>query len=70
MGDVLFSFIQMSFIINPILAIVFCFNLVEIIKKAKQGENAIDKNFLWLTISGVYIITSITWMLSAQMNMG
>lgn len=69
MGEILIFIVQMSFIVNPILAIVFFINLIEIIKKANLGEEAIDKHVMWVTISGTYIISTITWMGNIQMNM-
>jgi len=42
----------------PILAIIFCLNLVEIIKKVKK-EQPTTANTVWLTISFALIIWSI-----------
>ena len=42
----------------PILAIVFCINLVEIIKKVKK-EQSTSTNTFWLTTSFVLIVWSI-----------
>lgn len=49
--------------LNPILAIVFCLNLVAIIKKtAKEKPADTSANTFWLTLSAVYIVFSISWM--------
>ena len=55
-------FLGMGYFLNPIFAIVFCFNLVEIISKLVKGNEKIGKNHLWLTISFTYIVTFLTWM--------
>lgn len=44
--------------LSPILSIVFCANLVSIIKKVKNDENTY-KNTLWLTVSFIIIVWSI-----------
>ncbi|MFN7253458.1 MAG: hypothetical protein ACK4M9_22195 [Anaerobacillus sp.] len=47
--------------LNPILAIVFCLNLVEIIRKISAVNDAeTAKNTFWMTISLVYIVGTIT----------
>lgn len=43
----------------PILAVIFCLNLVEIIKKVKKDETT-ERNTLWLTLSFVLIVWSIS----------
>ena len=43
----------------PILAIIFCINLVEIIKKVKK-EQPTSTNTYWLTASFVLIVWSIS----------
>nr|ABE02508.1 PCZ2.2 [Planococcus sp. ZOYM] len=54
--------VVMGLFLNPILAIVFCLNLISIIKKANGDEKiSTQKNTVWATISFVYIITSLTW---------
>ena len=48
--------------LNPILAVVFCLNLISIIKKANQEKKvSTQKNTVWVTISFAYIIFSLTW---------
>lgn len=55
--------IQAGLFLNPIFAIVFCLNLVAIIKKAKNDKYVdTSANTFWLTLSAVYITFSITWM--------
>lgn len=52
----------MGIFLNPILAVVFCLNLISIIKKANRDEKiSTEKNTVWVTISFVYIITCLTW---------
>ena len=51
-------FLFISFYLMPILAIIFCLNLVEIIKKIKKDQPTAVNTF-WLTISFVLIVWSI-----------
>lgn len=52
----------MGLFLNPILAVVFCLNLISIIKKANQEKKvSTQKNTMWATISFVYIVTCLTW---------
>lgn len=51
-------FILICAYLMPILAIVFCLNLVGIIKKVKKDEST-SKNTFWLTISFILIVWSI-----------
>ncbi|RTR28806.1 hypothetical protein EKG37_16450 [Robertmurraya yapensis] len=51
-----FVFISVYFI--PVLAIVFCLNLVEVLKKIKNDQ-ATGKNTFWLTLSFMLIVWSI-----------
>lgn len=46
-------------ILMPILAIIFCLNLVEIIKKVKNDETT-KKNTFWMTTSFVLIVWTIS----------
>ncbi|RXJ04439.1 hypothetical protein DS745_03370 [Anaerobacillus alkaliphilus] len=47
--------------LNPILAIIFCLNLVEIIRKISANTEAeTTKHTFWMTISLVYIVGTIT----------
>lgn len=52
----IFPFI--SIYLMPFLAIIFCLNLVEILKKIKNNQPTI-KNTFWLTTSFVFIVWSI-----------
>lgn len=53
---IVFAFINVY--VMPILAIIFCINLVEIIKKVKK-EQPTSTNTFWLTASFVLIVWSI-----------
>lgn len=50
-------FITVTYLL-PILSIVFCANLVSIIKKVKNNENTY-KNTFWLIVSLTIIVWSI-----------
>lgn len=51
-------FFFISVYVMPILAIIFCLSLVEIIKKVKKDQPT-TANTVWLTISFVLIVWSI-----------
>jgi hypothetical protein len=51
-------FLSISSYFMPILAIIFCINLVEILKKLKKDEPT-SKNTFWLTLSFVLIVWTI-----------
>jgi len=54
---------QTAFFLNPILAIVFCLNLVALIKKViSNSKTNTSKNTFWMTTSATYIVFSITWL--------
>lgn len=56
------SIVVVGIFLNPILAVIFCLNLISIIKKVNRDEKiSTQKNTIWATISFVYIITSLTW---------
>ncbi|AUD12476.1 hypothetical protein CXF77_12640 (plasmid) [Planococcus sp. MB-3u-09] len=56
------TLVLMGLVLNPILAVVFCLNLISIIKKANQEKKvSTQKNTVWVTISFAYIIFSLTW---------
>ena len=52
-------FLFISVYLMPILAIIFCINLVEIIKKVKK-EQPTASNTFWLTGSFVLMVWSIS----------
>lgn len=52
------SFVFFSTYLIPIFAIIFCLNLVEIIKKVKKDQSTTTNTF-WLTASFVLIVWSI-----------
>ena len=54
----LLMFWYIGFLGMPILGIIFCINLVEILKKIKN-EQPTAKNTFWLTVSFVLIVWSI-----------
>jgi len=56
------TLVLMGLFLNPILAVVFCLNLISIIKKSNQEKKvSTQKNTVWVTISFAYIIFSLTW---------
>ncbi|ASV68199.1 MULTISPECIES: hypothetical protein [Cytobacillus] len=57
-----FSFI--GFYLMPVLCIVFCLNLVSLLKKIRD-EKETEKNTFWLTVSFSLIVYTITMMLIA-----
>ncbi|MFS1513429.1 hypothetical protein VQL36_13435 [Chengkuizengella sp. SCS-71B] len=52
----------------PILAIIFCLNLVAIIKKVKKDESTTANTF-WLTISFVIMVWIIAFTLLSTLSM-
>ncbi|ETT82373.1 hypothetical protein MKZ08_06085 [Viridibacillus sp. FSL R5-0477] len=52
------TFIFISFYLTPILSIIFCLNLVAILKKIKRDEKTATNTF-WLTTSFLLIVWSI-----------
>ncbi len=58
MESLIIIFFNIGFLFMPILCIIFCLNLVSIIKKVKNNENT-KKNTIWLTISFTLIMWSI-----------
>lgn len=51
--------------LNPILAVVFCVNLVSILKKIKNDNKKTNSNTIWMSISFAYIVFSITFLILA-----
>ena len=51
-------FLIIAFYLTPILAIIFCMNLVSIIKKVKKDQPTTSNTF-WLTLSFVLIVWTI-----------
>lgn len=51
-------FLIIAFYLIPILAIIFCMNLVSIIKKVNK-EQPTASNTFWLTVSFVLIVWTI-----------
>lgn len=55
--------IAASFLLNPILALVFSLNLcIFIIRVSKNDYTKIKTNIVWICISSMYIIFTLTWM--------
>ncbi|QTD42085.1 hypothetical protein [Sporosarcina sp. Te-1] len=52
----------MGVYLNPILAIVFCINLVSVMKKIKREEET-ERNTFWMSVSFAYIVFSLTWIM-------
>lgn len=50
-----------NFFLTPVLGIIFCLNLVAIIKKVKSGEKT-GANTFWLTASFTLVAWSIAIM--------
>lgn len=57
-------FLYIGWFLVPILSIIFCLNLVTIIKKVKMDEKT-TVNTIWLTTSFVLITWSIAILASA-----
>lgn len=51
-------FLYTGWFLIPVLSIVFCLNLVTIMKKVKNEQDT-SKNTIWLTISFLFIMWSI-----------
>ncbi|MDN4608944.1 hypothetical protein [Sporosarcina highlanderae] len=47
-----------GFYFSPILAIIFCLNLVEVIKKVKNDQPTSSNSF-WMTVSFALIVWTI-----------
>lgn len=58
-------FLYIGWFLMPILCIVFCLNLVTIIKKVNKDENT-SQNTIWLTISFLFIMWSTAIIASAD----
>ena len=58
-----------SFLLNPILAIVFCLNLTSYLKKLIVTKETNTKgNILWMCIASAFIVFTITWMFAFTGN--
>lgn len=56
-----FIFFYMGWLFMPIWCIIFCLNLVSILKKVKHEEKT-TANTVWLIISFTIIMWSIAWL--------
>jgi len=63
----MFIFILIGFFLMPILCVIFCLNLVSILKKVKHEEKTTVNTF-WLTISFTLIMWSIAMMPAAVLS--
>ena len=61
MEILLFVFFYIGGFLMPILCVIFCLNLVSILKKVKHEEKT-TVNTVWLTISFTLIMWSIAWL--------
>lgn len=59
------AFLNIGWFLMPILCIIFCLNLVAILKKVKKEEKT-TVNTVWLTISFTLIMWSIAIIASAS----
>jgi len=48
----------LGFYLLPVYGIIFCVNLVSLLKKIKDNK-VTEKNTIWMTISFILIITTI-----------
>lgn len=48
-----------GFYLNPVFAVVFCINLVSLIKKVKSDKET-KQNTIWISVSFAYIVFSIS----------
>ena len=55
-------FAIIGFYLLPLYSIVFCLNLISIIKKVKYEENT-SKNTIWLVVSFTLIISTFASMI-------
>ena len=60
------AFLFIGLLLMPILCVIFCLNLVSILKKVKHEEKT-TVNTVWLTISFTLIMWSIVVLASAVM---
>jgi hypothetical protein len=61
-----YTFLFIGVLLMPILCVIFCLNLVSILKKVKLEEKT-TVNTVWLTVSFTLIMWSIA-MLAAGIN--
>ncbi len=65
MDSMIIAFLYIGWILMPILCVIFCLNLVSILKKIKNEEKT-TVNTVWLTISFTLIMWSIAMIASAS----
>ncbi|MFB5089371.1 hypothetical protein PGC35_19635 [Psychrobacillus sp. PGGUH221] len=58
-----YAFAFIGLFLMPILCIIFCLNLVSILKKVKHEEKT-TVHTVWLTISFTLIMWSIAWLVA------
>ena len=64
MENIVIAFLYIGWLLMPILCVIFCLNLVSILKKVKNEEKT-TVNTAWLTISFTLIMWSIAMIASA-----
>lgn len=68
MENMFFAFLYIiGWLLMPILCVIFCLNLVSILKKVKHEEKT-TVNTVWLTISFTIIMWSIAMIASVSVN--
>lgn len=61
------GFLYIGWLLMPVLCVIFCLNLVSILKKVKH-EGKTTVNTVWLTISFTLIMWSIAMIAAAGIN--
>jgi len=56
-----------GFYLLPVYCIIFCLNLVSLLKKIKE-EDYTTKNTIWLTVSFILIIMTIASLAALDLN--
>ena len=64
MENMFIAFLYIGWLLMPILCVIFCLNLVSILKKVKNEEKT-TVNTAWLTISFTLIMWSIAMIASS-----
>ena len=64
MENMIIAFLYIGWLLMPILCVIFCLNLVSILKKVKNEEKT-TVNTAWLTISFTLIMWSIAMIATA-----
>ncbi|PYF06253.1 hypothetical protein [Ureibacillus chungkukjangi] len=63
MEELIDSLLAISFLLNPILAVVFCLNLTSYLKKLTITKVLNTKgNIFWMCFASAFIVFTLTWM--------